>query len=796
MMRWVAALSVLLLVVSTGCKKDEKKEADKAEKTDKTEKPEKTTPEKGEKAEPEAKPAEAKPDEAKPEEAKPEEGPAEVKPAEVQPAEAKPTEETPAEAKPAEEKPVAAAGAGALFGLDLETDGVGVVALPGFDKVFDTVKAKADKYGTPLPLSKEMIFGQAKQLGIGSMDWFVTDKPIILVATNPKKGSDNAALLIPIKDKDTLTTALGEKAKKGELNELVLDLPFKTLYLNFVPGHAVVTTSKALFKDSKTLVEKVAGQYKAEGLVDVRVSVANLRTIFSGEIEMAKGKINELKPMILKQMYKELPPALTGGMDKVLDFYLSMATTLLDEAQGMKMTVELDDKGGIKLPMTLSAKAGGTIAGFAGKIAKADLSYAKNAPGNAWMLFGGDIDPKAFEGLMKWSMDMASSFLKLTAEEQTKLAGLMKVLMEGQTGQNWFAFYADGKFPMAMAAGAGVNDGKAYQKAFEEYTMLVTTKVFGMMKEMLPPELQALPAGDVVKLINAVGTIVKPLGVVLETGTATEGDITVSKMVIAVDMEQLKNVAPEAVPEAKKVTDVIGTRLEIAIAYGPKAVAMTLGPNAAQTAKTIASGAAIGGGAAAVVANYEKGNAFFLHVDAGHALAAFKPIVEAMGEAKDLPAIKPGTTFGVAMGGTGSEVTVELSGALDAFVELGKQAYMAKQRDEPDFPEEGKAAPGEVEEKVEDGGLAAGAAGVAAEGEEKAAPAGDIVAEYAGVADAVCACTDIMCASNALKQLTGLGQKLGPALQANPTAAMKLGEQIRKETMRATGCMQKLTGAR
>ena len=106
----------------------------------------------------------------------------------------------------------------------------GVIAIANvgsFDSVFNTVKTKATQYGFPLPITRNIVLEQLKgQLGLASMDWFATDKPIQAVILNPKVAGGNGVLLAPITGKDAVLAAL-PAAKETDVdgNDVALTIP-------------------------------------------------------------------------------------------------------------------------------------------------------------------------------------------------------------------------------------------------------------------------------------------------------------------------------------------------------------------------------------------------------------------------------------------------------------------------------------------------------------------------------------------------------------------------------------------
>ena len=702
-MRWIAMAAALCLTVSVGCKKDEPKK-DEPSSEQKTDDKDKGTDE--------AKADEAKTDEPKADGATKEEaadGARTAAPVAVK---------TP---------PAADSGAaGTLWGITFPADAVGIGSVASYDTIFDTVVAKAAKYGVPLPITKDLAMEQIKTaLGLKSMDWFATDKRIKVLAWNPKDSKEPAVLLIPIKSWDDLVKALPDTAKKDvDGNKVSLSVDGETVFINDVAGYAALTPNKDQFGKAKAFAAVVAKDFEGKGLIDVRVNAGSLRTIYAAEIKGLRGMIDQLKPKLLAEMQKEMP---IPGMDLsgIIDMYLSIANTVIDEAQGLGWSTSLSDDGRISITTSLSATAGGKIAGIAKTLEGADLTFTGGAPAASWLLAGGQIDPKSFDGMMKYGMDIVTGMLKLNEEERKTLDANVKTLMDLQDGTSWTALYADGKFPMAIAMAAGISDKKKYMAAFDGYMGMLISKALALAKDQLPPTLQGVPTDDFGKLIAALNLITAQMGVTMETKTADSDGITVSSLVVSADMEKLKTVAgAEAHKKVKEVTDLLGaTKIEMALGYGDKRMSMAVGPNAVKAATDAAAGRA---GGSTVHKTFEKGTGMYFHVDIATAVKAWLPIVKAAGEdVSKVPDFPAGTSVGVAINGSGNSVGMSFYGSLDEFVSLGMKAFSREaddDRDPFDAPELKEEAAPEKEEAAPEKEEAAPEKEEAAPEKEEAAP--------------------------------------------------------------------------
>ncbi|MBT9558496.1 MAG: hypothetical protein IV100_20845 [Myxococcales bacterium] len=702
-LRWIVAASALSFSLTTGCKKETPPAAAPAPAA------------KPEEKKPEEKPAEAKPEEKAPEAKPAEPAPTEAKPAEPAPTEPAPTEPT-AEVKPAD----AAVAAGALGAgiAEVPADAIAVGAIPGVDALFDLVKGKAEKFGVPLPMAKEQILETVKtKLGLTAMDWLDTTKPLQMVVWNPKT-TEGPVLLIPITGKDKLVAALPADKKENEQgNEFALTVEGKTAFLNFVEGYVAVSPAATAFGSSKDFVAKL-GTFAPQGEADFRVATGNLRTIFADQIAAFKGQAESFKAMAKQQLNGNpelgIPAALPGlsGLDGIVDWYFDLAMTVVDETDGIGMSADLDDAGNVTLPLTVRYKPDGKIAAFAKALEGADLSFANAAPANSYMVFAGEIDPKAMTGLMDFSTNMLATFLSLSEEEKATVKKHIEDLVAISGKKSWFSLYSDGNFPLAMAGAAHVTDGKRYKEIYDAYTGMIFTKALAKVKELLPPQFQQNPIDSFSKLIELANGITSNMGLNIAAVSADVDGIATWKLAISVDLAKLAALPGADMEEIKKITDLVGTSVEFGIAFGTDKVGMAFGPNGVANALSIAKGTFAGG---TDTSKWAKSSAMLLQFDFGKGLAAFKPLLAAGGKT-DLPEIAEGTTAGFSIGAETGALSMSLFGNADAFVKLGMDVAKRDAAVEAP-PVEGGAVP------APEGGAAAPEGGAVAPAPEGAAPA-------------------------------------------------------------------------
>ena len=310
--KWLVAAAAVSMVALAGCKKDEpaadKKEGDKPAAAGKEKPADKPAGEAGKTGE---KPAEGK------------------------------TEKAPAKKAPVAlaDKPVVEGGKG-LWGLDMPADVIGFASTPSIDDLFKTVQGKAQTYGVPLPMTKEMILAKVQsETKLKSMDFLDTTKPIHVAMWNPKK-SKGGVVLIPITGADKLAAALPDTKKENvDGNAFALEIDGEMAYINTIEGYAAVAPKKETFGEVKDFAGRLSKNHKPHGQLDVRVSAANLRTIFADELKGLEGQMAGLKGMLKAELEKDMPIPGMPGLDGVIDWYMEMAQTVLKETEAVTFRV-------------------------------------------------------------------------------------------------------------------------------------------------------------------------------------------------------------------------------------------------------------------------------------------------------------------------------------------------------------------------------------------------------------------------------------------------------------------------
>ena len=629
-MRWMAAFCTAALVLGAGCKKNDKKDSPAAPATTKT-----PAPTAGAAKTP-AEPAKAGTPAASPAADPKVKGEPTAKPA----SDPKATGDTPGKAPAADPAKAPAAVEGrSVLGVTFPAKAMGAVTLSSLDAVLKAVTEKAAAFGKPLPIDKAAILDRVKGfLNLSSMDWMATDRPIHIAVWDPSNPKEMGILMVPITSAEALEKALpADKKKDDQGNAFSFPVMLQRIYVNTTDGYATVTGNPKGFTEARAFLSGVAkGAATPSGLVDVRVAVGNLRETFASRLQRVRAKLDRIQ----KRLATEISgTSMLPGMEKTLQFYFDMINTLVEETEGSGLSLALTDGGGLQITGRIQGKEGGKIAGFAKKLGESDLSFAKGIPESAYMVFASDMDMQGFDGLMKYSSEMLAGILKLSDADKGKLQGYFKTMVETVEGKSWAAVYSAGNFPFAVGSVTRVKDGAAYRKVFNGYLSLLIARAVDMVKELqLSDEIGAVDSNNIDALVKLANKAAAMFGVTLALDSKTEGDVTVDSFSIAVDVAKIAEAGdPKVTAGVQKVTALIGTKLEFAVAYGKENVAMAMGPAAIAESKRLLTAS----GGRAVPARAQKA-AFYFEVDANKALAAAAPIVGAL-PGVTLPTLPAGT---------------------------------------------------------------------------------------------------------------------------------------------------------
>ena len=578
-------------------------------------------------------------------------------------------------------------GSKVLWGLNFGNDAALVAGIHSFDQLYDLAEQKLKKYGLDVPiLSKEAVLAQGQQmLALSDMRWFDQTRPIKVVMWNPKQ-SREALLLLPITGKDALIKALpASREASVQGNAFAINVAGIQFYLNVLADHVVVSADAKLFSQAQTFLSEVARNFTPSDLLEVRVSATNLKRVYGAEVAVGMAMLSSVKTQFLQDASISEGGRKTLGL--VWDKVSAALKIAVNEMEGLRLILGLTKGGTINVSLAVQALSGGEVERVAKGLSSSDLSGMKKAPQGTWLVLGyetGDMMKTFSDSMNNRSLGPVVSLLQLTDSEMKKVREIIQKMSRLANGLSWLSLYADGSFPMGILLSVEVSDGAATKAAWTEFMSLLYEKGFDRLREFLPPALQTLPSNDFPQFVKAIGEIVQPMGVQVSTLTKTEGNVTVHGLSITLDADKAATFDAESGGNIKKLLKVLGNRFELAVGFGPKSLAVAVGPTASVQAKRVISGSNTGNNTdvARLLKQVPKGTGFVCQMDLGKGFGLFKPLVEIFqpSEAKNLDLFQVGSNFRTSLSGQGREIAIGMSFPFDQILMMGvKKANEASQ---------------------------------------------------------------------------------------------------------------------
>lgn len=452
---------------------------------------------------------------------------------------------------------------------------VGSVALPanviGFagakslDDLTGTVSAVATRFAPELGAmigAQIPALLQGQVLGVKNLSWLDSQKPVKVVVLDFKAFQKPLVILLPVKAKDLLTAALPDnKAAGAPDNETRFTSPNGTpVFLNTMGDYAAFSLEDKVFAAAKPFLEGDFARYAFTDVLDIQVSSTNLQQIAAPELaQMQEG--------LAQGLSQDATAQLMPGMSDLIKKEVAMLLDVLKQTQVLRLVLQWDNVN-LNLAASLKVVDGQGLAKFAADTRNRKLELYKSLPGDAWLVFASNVDPKIFAGWTDLGLDFWTKSLQLTPEETTKLKDLTAEAMAVQTGDNAMYLGREGDFPLRVLTASAVTDGaKAKAVTYALYNMLLA-KAGVAIEKNAGPALKSLPKLDwssASALIAALQPVLATTGVTMGVKEATVGDLSADVLEIAVDYSKIPGGASAA--EIERVAKMVGNKVTGAIAF-------------------------------------------------------------------------------------------------------------------------------------------------------------------------------------------------------------------------------------
>ena len=553
---WMLLVAAMVVVLTFGCS-DDKKPQQPPGTEKKAEQPEKKTA-------PAPAPA---PQEKKAEPA--EEGPAGEKPASEEPAAVAPERVEPADGTveapkdtlpdmPAEppkqiERALAKTALhGGMAPLDVLVEKVGSVLSPGLKAMMETA------------IYQGLLAEIAGEMKMTDMDWFDRTRSLRIAV----RSQDSVVLLVPITSTEKFLAALPADLRPE--GEATAPLRFK-----LGDSFAEVVGKDLLLSDAQENIDQLDGALKLE------LSKLQVEPIFSVFLEGAS--IHPLVSTALDEVERNMEQV--APMDPTQkEFFAKIFNLLKDivaEIDRIEINLDIADNDMV-LRYAVSTIAGTNLHAAVSGSSNAAIDTLKYMPAKSWFVGGQNIDPKLFMPWLERYMDILASMYSMSTDEKIELWKDYKVMVNLMTGDVAYAVYTDAGFPMSMSSVTEVADGAK----MAELTYGMYDYFFQKAMDTLPPESRQMFAGRSLKeLIAQVQPMIKSFGVNLMLDTEIYQGVQMDYLRISLDYT-LMNLPPDVA----WLKEIVKDKLDFVIAFAPKHLVFTLGPNALVRAKEIVDG--------------------------------------------------------------------------------------------------------------------------------------------------------------------------------------------------------------
>ena len=431
--------------------------------------------------------------------------------------------------------------------------------------------------------------------GITGHEWMDKAKPIhlFLQDDNPADLTGGVVVMLPVTDQKKAEAAIkgGKKGAdaKGHFAVLQPVKPGQTapspgapqVFVDFRAGYLIVTSNAGRFAKAKAFAGRL-GKVAPPALVYLGTSVADAA-------KTRKAQIDALL-MQFERMEKAQPGMGSGG------FYAKMMKQWVADLSRFEMTID-GDGGYLRLGSRLHAKAGSELAKQlnAGKGRDARPA-ASSLPGNSFLTFVVDVDPKAGLNQLDQSMKMLKEMFELPAAKAAELDKDIRATADLQTGQSGIAVYRDGSSAAGMLAWIGTRDPAATLKAVKAIVgelglaALAKEKASkGKMKKSEEAQLavveRALKERKLEPVLTTYGPMAKEMGLTLTANANKDGGATCDVLDIGMDWKKLARPGDK---DAEMAAKLLGDRTALALCTGKDRVGFAAGPSALEQARRAA----------------------------------------------------------------------------------------------------------------------------------------------------------------------------------------------------------------
>ncbi|MGB0589489.1 MAG: hypothetical protein ACPGU1_07410 [Myxococcota bacterium] len=432
----------------------------------------------------------------------------------------------------------------------------------------------------------------AKVLQFDPATWVARDKPATLLVVDPTRYLLGEVLVLGLRDTAALMAALpkgtfdaDEVPPKG--HTAVYRSKTGNIYVDFVGPNVVFTKHNDVFALVKAFIEEDLAAWKAPHDVDVVIDVTNMRTAFAEEIALTrqdptpKGKRGSGVPLLSKAALLGMVDSLDGISAQVVyqdgHFTIQTSATPRTDATGSWAWA-------VQWVKALAQRTTVPVAGLPnGTWAAASVSA--DVTGGAFQ----DERAKTSAAINTLYGDL----LDLTPAEREASAPLWGRFADLVTGGAYAFAFEQGEVPACGAVVMRVEDAHRARfltkRLLETFLLRIVPRI---QDEEISLADMPFPDGDfrtVADLFKALNEVYGQVGMAFYESSLVEAseDIAVEALGIRFDSAQREEAAKAG---RSSLADIIGSKLELAVAYRGNLMALVLSPAASTQAALLVSG--------------------------------------------------------------------------------------------------------------------------------------------------------------------------------------------------------------
>lgn len=475
--------------------------------------------------------------------------------------------------------------------------------------------------------------GMGGLFGWSDTSWVNLDGPMYVMVL---KGKEKVMLAVPVGNYAAALESMPETPGM-DIGNHVRGYRHRgaNIYVDTVGRHIILTTDDADFDNMKGMLPKII-TWRPTGVLTGYVAPKSLGTLMGVDLD----ELIKNLPALL-----ELGETTTSVMDPraIADFF----GKLINETELVRLSVTQPKVSGsdyLGAEFGLIPVPGSDLSKFLQFMAQSKVPMPTMMPPQSWFGTLMDLDIRNVKSLVT----LDKSFTKAAADQLLKISGKKAaaryiansdLLRKAMTGKGLVALHADQGFPLAAVSMQPIDmDGKAFRKLYnqmlEDSLAVYWPDVLASFNEVgLKDFAKKFKKFNLKKLLKFANKQMTEVGLRFKMVKGKHHDALV------LEPTKLKGKAANDrdVTAIHDVLRAMGGQVEMAVAFGPKAVAFGFGPSGIANAQALANGRGMGG--SPIARNLSLDTAVMGFFNIGEFISAIKgiPMIGGMLPLPDAP---------------------------------------------------------------------------------------------------------------------------------------------------------------